>query len=242
MKVCILLRYPKVENSTWKRELIEKMNAAGFEIMLVFGESSYYRHFKVALKEYGTRLFIRKKSLTKNPAKINLLKHFRKTLPVETLNDLNSDYSKKIIREFQPDYLLLLGSGIIRKQILSIPAKGTIHCHHGYLPEFRGVSTAEWSLYHGKDVYLSTHFVDPGIDTGDIILRTKVHLESGDDIDAVRLKCRNQSVPVLLETFEMLRNGTAQPVKQLPEEGKQYFFMHPFFKDLVNRKLKAELQ
>ncbi|MEX0966095.1 MAG: formyltransferase family protein [Bacteroidia bacterium] len=236
-KITVLLRYPKVEKNQWKRELIEKLQEEGFEVSIIFGEKSYQRHAFAALKDFGLEIFKKKSSIDQQKS-VKLYSYFKDKIHVETVNDLNSSDCEKKIRKINPDYLLLLGSGIIRNNIIVLPKKGAIHCHHGYLPEVRGVSTAEWSMYLGKDVYISTHFVDPGVDTGDILLRKKIPLTPDDTITSVRLNCRLHSVDLIMDTFKLVESGDYEVIKQRPEEGVQYFLMHPFFKDLVNQKLK----
>ncbi len=238
MKITILLRYPKVEKNAWKLQLIEQLLDRGYTVSILFGESSYYRHLKAALKEYGLTAFRQKKTL--EAAKpVKLYPHFEQKIAVRKVNDLNSKQAEAIIREFAPDYLLLLGSGIIRKNILSLPKHFAVHCHHGYLPDFRGVSTAEWSVYFTGQVYITTHIVDPGVDTGDILKRKPIPLTREDSIASMRLKCREHSVELILDTFKDLESGDYKTHKQTAEEGKQYFQMHPFFKELVEQQLKS---
>ncbi len=237
MKITILLRYPKFENSLWKKNLIERMIQQDYQVSLVYGDSSLFKQLKTAIKLFGFHLLKKKREISEEQ-RINIFKYFQKKIPVYKTGNLNASASEIIIRKLDPDFLLLLGSGIIKKNILKIPLKKTVHCHHGYLPKYRGVSTAEWSLFYENEVYLTTHFVDAGIDTGEIILRRKVRIDTGDSIEIVRKKCREQSVELLLDTFKLLINENIRIEKQIPSDGKQFYEMHPFFKQIVELKLK----
>ncbi len=237
MKITVLLRYPNLESSRWKLDLIEKLMRDGFEINLLFGDKSISRQAKAILKEFGFDIFKKKKSLEKSGGR-NLYKYFKGKIPVGKVSDLNSSGSEKITKSFSPDYFLLLGTGIIRSNILSIPSKGAVHCHHGFLPKFRGVNTAEWNLFYEDEIFITTHFVDPGIDTGDILLRKKINLEKSDTIEILRKKCRTESVDLITETFIKLRAGELQRIPQQKFEGKQYYSMHPLFKELVQKKIE----
>lgn len=238
MKITILLRYPKVEKNKWKIELIDKLINDNYEVSIIFGESSYWRHLRVALKEYGLEIFKTKKSIDSEKS-VKLYNYYKDKLYVAKVNDLNSQKSESVIKKINPDYILLLGSGIIRKNILILPQKCCVHCHHGYLPDIRGVSTAEWSIYLNNKVYITTHIVDPGVDTGDILARREIPLTREDTIVSVRKKCRVYSVDLLYDTFKMLKSGEFKEEKQSKADGKQYFLMHPFFKNLVDEKLAA---
>lgn len=237
MKVVALLRYPRAEQAVWKRELIEGLIERGCEVVLVFGEATYLRHARAAFKEYGLEALQKRKEVTAAPQP-KLFSHFQeKGVPVEQVGDLNGAACERALRVLAPDLLLLLGTGIIRKNILEVPRVGTVHCHQGYLPDYRGVNTIEWSIYQGDDVYITTHFVDPGIDTGRILHRKQISLYPGDDVARVRERCKHAAVPLLLQTIDEIRDGTIEPIRQGAADGHQYFTMHPFFVDVVNRLL-----
>lgn len=236
MKITVLLRYPKLESSRWKIELIEKLISDGFEISLLFGDKSVFKQAKAVISEFGFDVFKKKKKLEQSGNK-NLYKYFKKRLNIYKVQNLNSTKSENIIKSISPEFLLLLGTEIIRKNILVLPSRGSVHCHHGFLPKYRGVSTAEWNLFYEDDVYITTHFVDPGIDTGDILLRKKIPLEKSDTIQTLRSKCRTVSADLIVETFNKLRNNEIQRTPQSKQDGKQFYSMHPFFKELVERKI-----
>lgn len=237
MNVVALLRYPRAERAAWKRELIDELIAQGYEVALVFGESSYWRHARAALKEFGFSAFQKRLEVASAPQP-RLYSYFREQgIPVSRVGDLNSTATESVLRQLRPDVLLLLGTGIIRNNILDVPCIGTVHCHQGYLPTYRGVNTIEWSIYHGDDVHITTHFVDPGIDTGRILHRERIPLYAGDDVRRVRERCKQAAVPLLLRTLNDIRAGTIEPVQQTANEGKQYFSMHPFFVDVTNHLL-----
>jgi len=237
MKITVLLRYPRAERSAWKRDLLQRLAADGHSLSVVFGEASLFRQGRAALREYGWNIFRRGGRPSAGKSSERLWSHCRAHYPTAAVNDLNGATAERRIRETDPEYLLLLGTGIIRRNILSIPLHHTIHCHHGHLPEYRGVCTAEWSIYHGDDVYITTHLVDPGVDTGAVLMERKIAIESPDTIEAVRLRCRTESVDLLVNTFRGLTAGTIQPRPQAPGMGRQYYRMHPFFRTRVKRML-----
>lgn len=237
MKVAVLMRYPRVERAAWKRELVEGLLGRGHEVALVFGERSVAQHARAAFKEYGLGA-LRKRGEVAAAPQPKLADYFRERgVAVHEVDDLNGEASEGALRDLAPDLLVLLGTGIIRANILEVPSVGTVHCHQGYLPTYRGVNTIEWSIYHGDDVHITTHFVDPGIDTGRILLRQPVELYPGDTVERVRERCKRAAVPLLLQTIDQIDDGTVQPIPQTADEGTQYFAMHPFFVDVVERIL-----
>ena len=61
---------------------------------------------------------------------------------------------------------------IFRKDIINLTPIGIINCHAGKLPFYRGRNILNWVLINDeKEFGITVHFVDEGIDTGDIILQ-----------------------------------------------------------------------
>lgn len=75
---------------------------------------------------------------------------------------------------------------IMRRRMFDLPRLGTINCHAGMLPFYRGRSVLNWALINDeKALGITVHFIDDGIDTGDIILQR--HLEISDEDDYLTL-------------------------------------------------------
>lgn len=229
-----------MERSAWKRALVDRLLEGGYDVALVFGEASYVRHARAALRRYGpgVRKARRVASAAGGP---RLFDHYRQRgLACYRVGDLNGRRAERLLRRLRPDLLLLLGTGIVRPNILAVPRTGAVHCHQGYLPDYRGVHTIEWSIYEGRDVYITTHFVDAGIDTGAILYRKRISLAGLSDVAQVRERCQWEAVALLAQTIDDLRDGTIRPVPQAAAAGRQYFSMHPFFLDAVHRRLRTQ--
>ena len=71
---------------------------------------------------------------------------------------------------------------IMRRRMFDLPRLGTINCHAGMLPFYRGRSVLNWALVNDESaVGITVHFVDDGIDTGDIILQHHLAISDEDD-------------------------------------------------------------
>jgi methionyl-tRNA formyltransferase len=230
-----------IERSVWKKDLIDQLIADKNDVVLLFGARSFIAQMKAIVREYGLRIRKEIKTHTSYIKTIRLCKNYKKKIPVYNLSNLNSKASENIIRRLNPDIVILLGSGIIRKNILDIPGPEFIHCHHGYLPLFRGINTAEWNLLLKGEVFLTTHFVEPGIDTGKIIYRYKIDLSDICSITELRRKCREESVKAILHTIKLFKSGFDGFIGQESGEGRQYYSMHPLFKKIIENKLLANV-
>lgn len=64
---------------------------------------------------------------------------------------------------------------IFRRPLLDAPRLGTINCHAGALPFYRGRNILNWAIINGETEFgVTVHRVDEGIDTGDILRQDRV--------------------------------------------------------------------
>lgn len=143
-----------------------------------------------------------------------------------------------------PDLAVAAGSGILRESILSVPTIGTLGAHMGLLPQLRGMNVAEWSVLLGQPVGCSVFWIDNGIDTGPIVATST--LDTGECETVARLRERvNDAQLALLDDVmrEIVEHGRAPaPANQLPQEGRQYFRMHPDLLQIVQKLLQQNRQ
>lgn len=81
------------------------------------------------------------------------------------------------------DYRYLLPS-----HLLKIAPLGVINLHPSLLPKYRGRAPINWAILSGETEFgLTAHFVDEGMDTGDIIEQERFPLSQEEDVgDALR--------------------------------------------------------
>ena len=99
------------------------------------------------------------------------------------LDNVNSPLSLDKIKSYNCDVLVSMSfNQIFRKDIINLTPKGIINCHAGKLPFYRGRNVLNWALINDeKEFGITVHFVDEGIDTGDIILQDTFPITDDDD-------------------------------------------------------------
>ena len=103
------------------------------------------------------------KSLTKYAIEENLSVLNPKRISTKILDELTNDKPLDYLFSFQYEK-------IIKKPILEYPRYGCVNIHFSYLPRNRGVSPIAWALIEGDTEFAVTiHYMDEGVDTGDII-------------------------------------------------------------------------
>lgn len=77
--------------------------------------------------------------------------------------------------------ILAFVTQIVPPQVFSVPRLGSICFHPSLLPKYRGASAINWALINGETkTGLTLFWVDPGIDTGPILLQQEVKVEPDD--------------------------------------------------------------
>ena len=158
-------------------------------------------------------------------------------ITIERIADYNDKKCGKLLREFDTDLVLAApAGGIIRKNILEIPKIGILNSH-GPLPKYRGVDSVEWAIFHSDKLYVTTHFMDTGVDTGDIVHTKPIPLYKGMTLSDLKIITLVTMAESMAETVEMIIAGNYKRERQKPEDGKLYFEMHHVLKDLVAKRL-----
>jgi methionyl-tRNA formyltransferase len=153
-------------------------------------------------------------------------------------NHVNSQITARLLQRIRPDVILQFGIGMIRKHVLEIPRLGILNAHMGILPKYRGMNVLEWTLFYDDLFGLSTHWIDEGVDMGDVLLTNNLQIKRGDSIASLRQKAEAAGIDLLVETLKKIQNGGVNGCKQEITQGKQYFMMHPKLKHYVEMKLK----
>lgn len=111
---------------------------------------------------------------------------------------------------------------IIKRNLMEIFPKGVINCHAGKLPHYRGRNVLNWALINDeKEIGVTCHYIDEGIDTGDIILQETFPVTDEDDYGTVLDKAFNLCPVVLTETMHLIRSDNVDATPQ-PKQGSYF--------------------
>ncbi len=92
------------------------------------------------------------------------------------------------VRSLKPDLIIVHSySMILRSEILNIPKYGAVNMHYALLPKNRGANPIQWAIINGEtESGVTMHYMDEGIDTGDIIAQRRVPIYINDTwVDAL---------------------------------------------------------
>jgi len=117
---------------------------------------------------------------------------------------------------YSPDVIAVFGTSLIRKPLLGKGRIGIVNLHGGLSPDYRGADCTFWALYNGEPerVGCTLHFVDAGIDTGNLIAYVCPEVEPGDDELTLFWRAVRDSADVYAELFDRLEKGERFRQKQ----------------------------
>ena len=107
---------------------------------------------------------------------------------------------------------------ILRRGILELLPSGCVNVHPAFLPYNRGAFPNIWSIVENTPAGVTIHYIDDGVDTGDIIAQRQVRVEPTDTGESLYRRLEQSSVDLFKETWISIRNGTA-PRKPQPPGG-----------------------
>ena len=130
-------------------------------------------------------------------------------LPSTPRGRLDAETEKRfvrILREENVDLVVLAGfMRIVGPVFLAAYPRRIINVHPSLLPQHRGANAAAQALAAGDQVTGCTvHYVDEGVDTGEIIAQREVPVQPGDTAESLQAriqKAEHELLPSVIATF-----------------------------------------
>jgi methionyl-tRNA formyltransferase len=116
--------------------------------------------------------------------------------------------------------ILAFVSFIVPSQVFSVPRLGSICFHPSLLPKYRGASAINWAVIKGETVTgLSLFWVDPGIDTGPVLLQKEVTIDPNDTTGSLYFnKIFPLGIEAIGEAVDLINKGN--PPRMVQDETK----------------------
>ena len=110
-------------------------------------------------------------------------------LPILKVGNLNGPVAADTLRHLNADLGIVMGTRILKRSTFSIPRMGCLNVHMGKVPEYRGLPPGFWELYEGQaSAGVTIHFVDDGLDTGEIVGEDCVPIHPRDSVVTLQSK------------------------------------------------------
>jgi methionyl-tRNA formyltransferase len=138
--------------------------------------------------------------------------------PADLVRD--ADFAAWIRRE-RIDLLLNVHSlFLVHPAVVEAPAIGSFNLHPGPLPEYAGLNTPSWAVYHGERRFgVTLHWMDAGVDTGPIAFADNFEIDESDTGLTVTMKCVEHGVKLVSRLVDAAAKAT--PVPRVPQDPAQ---------------------
>jgi len=141
-------------------------------------------------------------------------------IPIFCVSNHNDAACRELLEANKPNLLVLGGTRIIKPAILKIPDQGTINSHPGLLPRLRGSASVGWALYKDLPQGATAHFIDPNIDTGDIIISRELPVYREDSYESLNYRIAILAGELMAESLIAINRGEGTRTPQDPEAGE----------------------
>lgn len=140
----------------------------------------------------------------------------RNGIPVLQPHKVRDPAFVETILGLKPDVIVVVAFGqILPKALLDIPPRGCINVHASLLPRYRGAAPLNWCIINGEaETGVTTMLMDPGLDTGPMLLRRSTPLGPDEDISSLHDRMAVMGAALLAETLDGLKAGAISPIQQ----------------------------
>jgi methionyl-tRNA formyltransferase len=143
--------------------------------------------------------------------------------------DINSEAVTKVITKSSPDLIVTCHfQKLLKRNIISVPKSGCINLHPSLLPYYRGMSPQHWPIINGdKETGVTVHFIDEGIDTGDIILQRKIAIEEHMYVADLQKKMQDIYKFIIKDAIDLIARNNVNYIQQENRTGSFYGRLKP---------------
>lgn len=136
-------------------------------------------------------------------------------IPVLQPANLKSEDFLAELRSYRANLQIIVAFRMLPEAVWSMPAMGTFNIHGSLLPQYRGAAPINWALINGeKETGVTSFFLRHQIDTGDILLQSKIAIAEDDDFGSLYEKLKHLGADVAIKTVQAIETDTVEPQPQ----------------------------
>jgi methionyl-tRNA formyltransferase len=187
---------------------------------------SHTNNFEIIEKQYFFDIVNKNKDLIK--------KHTIKTIT----NDINEEENVEMIKQLNPKLIVVHSIELLKDKIINYFPNKIINLHSGLSPYYRGGGTNVFPFYNNELEYvgMTVHYIDIGIDSGDIIHQGRPVFDENDTIHTIGCKNVILGTKLMIDVIkhQLREDKPLISYKQNKKDGKLYLWKD-FTEDIVKR-------
>ena len=150
---------------------------------------------------------------------------------VEQGKSINDKKYVNTIKNLNPDIIVVMGTSLIKEEIIKIPQLGILNMHTGLSPYYRGGKTNFWPFIFNDlgACGVTIHKLDIGIDSGDIISHGLPEITQEDTYSSINCKSIILGTSLMIEVIrQLIKEGNLKSVKQWKDSNCKLFYNDHF--------------
>ncbi len=144
-------------------------------------------------------------------------------LRVSRGGSVNDPPCRELIHDGGYRLVCVFGTGLLTEELLAMEGVSFVNLHHGWLPRFRGEGILSALAEEGTEgLGVTVHLVDRGVDTGPILYRERLTVESVDNAYALALKATLRGTSLFHQVYHDAQHGVLRGIPQDSAAGCLY--------------------
>lgn len=158
------------------------------------------------------------------------------TARIKRVPSVNSAECLHLLKEINPDVIIVNGTRIISKKILNAVHAPFINTHVGITPRYRGVHGAYWALAQDDREHcgVTVHLVDAGIDTGTILYQKVIAPQANDNFTTYTYMQLGEGILLMKKAIQDALENALKPQVVAAADSKLWY--HPTLWNYLYRR------
>jgi len=129
--------------------------------------------------------------------------------------NVTDDAFAEAVADLDPDVIAVVAYKILPPKVFTAASEGAFNLHGSLLPKYRGAAPINHAIMQGETkTGVTTFFLEPSVDTGDIILRKEMHIGPNETAGSVHDRMKVLGGEAVVETVQQIEAGTVDPQPQ----------------------------
>ncbi|PSQ62381.1 MAG: methionyl-tRNA formyltransferase [Bacteroidetes bacterium QH_10_64_19] len=133
--------------------------------------------------------------------------------------DVTDPAFAEAVANLAPDVIAVVAYKILPPSVFTSATDGAFNLHGSLLPKYRGAAPINHAIMAGEtETGVTTFFLEPSVDTGDIILQKQMSIGPNETAGAVHDRMKELGGEAVVETVRQIEEGTVDPRPQDDEK------------------------
>ena len=136
-------------------------------------------------------------------------------LPILQPEKLKDEQFIEQLKHYNADVFVVVAFRILPEVVYTIPPKGAFNLHASLLPNYRGAAPIQRAVMNGEtQTGVTTFFLNPQVDCGDIIAQVKVGISSEETTGELYDHLMQVGAELIIKTLKAIDKGSVRRKKQ----------------------------